>query len=86
LFPIIIVGGSVGGECPRRWLTGTEAATKEAAAAVIMTCFVVVGLWGMLCFWFGGGVNYEVSYSGCEWIIFLLSQTVLWCVDGTCGT
>jgi len=76
----------VGGECPRRRLTGTEAATKQAAAAVNVTCFVVVGLWGMLCFWFGGGVNCEVSYSGCEWIIFLLSQKVLWCVGGTCGT
>ena len=58
LVVIIIVGGSVGGGCPRRRLTGTEAATKEAAAAVIMACFVVVELWGKLCFWFGGGVNY----------------------------
>jgi hypothetical protein len=47
---VIIVGGSVGGGCPLWRLTGTEAATKEAAAAVIMTCFVVVGLWGMLFF------------------------------------
>jgi len=55
---IIIVGGSVGGECPRRQLPGVEAAMKEAAAAVIMTCFVVVGLWGMWCFWFVSHVNY----------------------------
>ncbi len=73
LVVVIIVGGSVGGECPRRQLPGTEAAMEEAAAVVIMTCFVAVGLWGMLCFWFGGGVNYSVSYSGCEWIIFLLT-------------
>ena len=40
-----------GGERPRRRLPDAEAATEEAAAAVIMTCFVV-GLWSyVLCFW-----------------------------------
>ena len=52
--------GAWGGECPRRRLPGAEAATEEAAAAVIMTCFDV-GCGRMLCFWFGGGVNYTLS-------------------------
>jgi hypothetical protein len=51
-------------------LPGAETATEEAAAAVIMTYFVV-GCGRMLCDWFiGGGV---------------LSQKVLWCVGGTGG-
>jgi hypothetical protein len=49
-----------GGERPWRRLPGAEAATEEAAAAVIMTYFVVGCGW-MLCFWFGGGVNYTLS-------------------------
>ncbi len=43
--------GLSGGERLRRRLPGAEAATEEAAAAVIMTCFVV-GMWlYVLCFW-----------------------------------
>ena len=39
-------------------MSGAEAATEEAAAAVIMTCFVVGVVLRMLCFWFGGGLKY----------------------------
>jgi hypothetical protein len=42
LVVVIEVGGLAGGERPRRRLPGAEAVTEEAAAAVIMTCFVVV--------------------------------------------
>ena len=41
LIAFIVVGGSAGGERPRWRLPGTEAAAEEAAAVVIMTCFVV---------------------------------------------
>ena len=51
-------GLSGGGERPRRWLPGAEAVTEKAAAAVIMTCFIV-GCGCMLSFWFGGCVNYH---------------------------
>jgi hypothetical protein len=62
----------VGGDRPRRRLPGAEAATEEAAAAVIR-CHVLLWDVVMLCFWFGGGVNYSIiSYSGREWM--------LWCV------
>ncbi len=60
LVVIIIVGGLAGGERLRRRLPGVEAATEEAATAVIMTSFVV-GCGRMLCFWFNGGVNYTLS-------------------------
>ena len=62
--------GLGGGGRPWRRLPGAEAATEEAVAAVIMTCFVV-GCGRMLCDWFvGGGV---------------LIQKVLWYVGGTGG-
>ena len=41
LVAVIVVGGSVGGERPRQRLPGAQAATDEAAVAMIMTCFVV---------------------------------------------
>ena len=58
LVAVIVVGGSVGGERLRRQFLDAEAVMEEAAAVVIMTCFVV-GCGCLLCFWFGGSVNYH---------------------------
>ena len=41
LVVVIVVGGSAEGERLRRQLLGAEAVMEEAAAVVIMTCFVV---------------------------------------------
>jgi hypothetical protein len=42
-------------------LPGAEAATEDAAAAVIR-CHVLLWDVVVLCFWIGGGVNYSLSY------------------------